>query len=182
MDSTLEKPRRSNRKYLLISAVVGAVLLASLCMMLLGFFVTLPRFRVAGYAMEPNLHNGQFLLVNRYIYLMTAPVRGDIIVFRFPLNPQRAYLERIIGLPGEKIQVRSGQVLINDVVLREPAPIIPAEYDWGPATMGRDEYFVLGDNRPDSSDSHLWGPVTLDLIVGKVWLCYWPPANWGWVH
>ncbi len=141
-----------------------------------------PRFRVEGYAMEPNLHSDQFVLVNPYVYLASTPARGDVIVFRFPLNPRTSFIKRVIGLPGEKVEVRGGQVVINDTVLREPVRIIPGDYDYGPTQLGQDEYFVLGDNRPESSDSHIWGPVSSRLIIGKVSFSYWPPDYWGPVH
>lgn len=139
-------------------------------------------FRVDGASMEPNFHHGQFLLINKLAYRLGEPQRGDVIVFRYPRDPSRDFIKRVIGLPGETVEVVEGEVFINGQPL-PPLPNIPqAFYSSPPVTLGPDEVFVMGDNRPNSSDSHTWGPLPLDLVIGKVVLSYWPPSAWGLVR
>ena len=136
------------------------------------------RIRVEGISMEPNLHDGQFVVVNRLAYRWSQPERGDIIVFHFPLNPERRFIKRVIGLPGEEVTVRGGQVYINGELIDEPYLNAAPRYsgDW---TLGPDEIFVLGDNRNNSSDSQNWGALPLGEIIGKAVLVYWPPSEAG---
>jgi signal peptidase I len=136
-------------------------------------------FRIEGNSMEPNLHNGQYLIIEKVSYRFSEPQRGDIIVFHYPSNPKRDFIKRIIGLPGETLQVQRGQVLINGNPLPESYQPNEGTYNWGPGLIGEEEYFVLGDNRNNSSDSHSWGMLPRDLIVGKAWFTYWPISDWG---
>lgn len=135
------------------------------------------RFYVRGSSMEPTLHNGQYLVVSKISYLFSEPRRGDIVVFVSP-NGGEDYIKRIVGLPGERVEIRDGAVWINGYRLDEPYlnSGIPYAGAW---SLGPDEYFVLGDNRANSSDSHAWGPLPRRNIIGKAWLCYWPPQHWG---
>ena len=136
-------------------------------------------FRVEGMSMEPSFHDGQFLLINKLSYRLGEAERGDVIVFRYPRDPSRDFIKRVIGLPGETIEIREGQVYINNQLTPTLATINQANYNSGPTTIGPDEMYVLGDNRPNSSDSHAWGTLPLDLVIGKVVLSYWPPKTWG---
>ncbi len=140
------------------------------------------RFRIQGQSMEPTLHSGEFVITNKISYLLGPPQRGDIIVFIAPHGnvPTREddYIKRIVGLPGETVTVSGGQVLIDGQPLDEPYILEPPSYmrSW---TVGLDEYFVLGDNRNHSNDSHDWGMLKRDAILGKAWVIYWPPGSWG---
>jgi signal peptidase I len=140
------------------------------------------RFRIQGSSMEPTLHSGQFVITNKIAYLLGEPQRGDIIVFIAPHSAASAreddYIKRVIGLPGETVTVNGGQVLINGMPITEPYIAEPPMYSrtW---TIGPNEYFVLGDNRNRSNDSHDWGMLEEDAILGKAWLIYWPPGSWG---
>jgi signal peptidase I len=136
------------------------------------------RIRVEGISMEPSLHEGQFVVVNRLAYRWSQPERGDIIVFHFPLNPERRFIKRVIGLPGEEVTVRAGQVYIDGELIDEPYLTAAPRYsgDW---TLGPDEIFVLGDNRNNSSDSQNWGALPMGEIIGKAILVYWPPSDAG---
>ena len=136
-------------------------------------------FRIEGNSMEPNLHNGQYLIIEKMSYRFSEPQRGDIIVFHYPSNPKRDFIKRIIGLPGETVQVQRGQIFTNGKPLPESYQPNEGTYNWGPGLIGEDEYFVLGDNRNNSSDSHSWGTLPRDLIVGKAWFTYWPTSEWG---
>jgi signal peptidase I len=136
-------------------------------------------FRVEGMSMEPSFHDGQFLLINKLAYKLGEPERGDVIVFRYPRDPSRDFIKRVVGLPGETVEIRNGEVYIDGELSPSAALINEAVYNSGPTLLGPDELYVLGDNRPNSSDSHAWGTLPLDLVIGKVILSYWPPKTWG---
>jgi len=157
--------------------VVETVLLTLL--IFLAIRTLIQNFRIEGVSMEPNLHDGQYLIINKLVYYLHPPERGDIVVFHYPKNPQRDFIKRIIGLPGEKVAVREERILINDEELDEPYALHMGKYTWGPQLLGEDEYFVLGDNRNSSSDSHSWGTLPGDAIIGKAWISYWPPKHLG---
>src|SRR6266498_3639831 len=123
-------------------------------------------FRVEGLSMEPNFHDGQYIFVNKLAYLFNGPARGDPVVLLPPTHVDRDYIKRIVGLPGDRIEVVNGQVFINDQPLSEPYPLHPASYNMPPMTIPPGEYFVLGDNRDQSSDSHSWGTIGRGNIVG----------------
>ena len=131
-------------------------------------------------SMEPNLHEGQRLLVSKIAYNFGEPERGDIIVFPPPhLNSDKDYIKRIIGLPGETLQIVAGVVYVNDVPLEEPYITNPGNSSMAKTTVPAGEYFVLGDNRTNSTDSRTGWTVPLDSIVGKAWLSIWPMEDWG---
>jgi signal peptidase I len=140
-----------------------------------------PNFRIEGFSMEPDFHDGQYLFVNRLIYMLHPPERGDVVVFIPPTNTSRDYIKRVIGMPGERVEIVNGRVLIGGQELQEPYPLNPGTYSYGPVTVGTDEYFVLGDNRDNSSDSHSWGMLDAKKIIGKAWITYWPLDLIGWV-
>lgn len=136
------------------------------------------RFQVRGSSMEPTLHDGQYLVVSKLAYWLSTPKRGDVIVFHPPNGLSDDYIKRIVGLPGEQVRIRQGSVSVDGVSLEEPYVVRGGAYS-GTWTLGNDEFFVLGDNRGNSSDSHTWGTLPGQNIVGKAWLCYWPPEAWG---
>ncbi|MCC7358130.1 MAG: signal peptidase I [Anaerolineales bacterium] len=136
------------------------------------------RFRVDGPSMQPNLHTGEFVLADRLVYRLGPPRRGDVVVVQPPPAPGQAFLKRLIGLPGEFVAVEGGVVRIDGVALAEPYVLAPPEYS-GAWALAEDEFFVLGDNRNDSSDSHIWGPVHRAAIVARALLIYWPLSDWG---
>jgi signal peptidase I len=136
-------------------------------------------FRIEGSSMEPNLHDSEYLIIEKLSYRFGMPQRGDVIVFHYPLNPQRDFIKRIIGLPGESVQIRRSQTLINGQPIPELYGPAEATYNWGPETVPPNQYFVLGDNRNNSSDSHSWGMLPRELIIGRAWLIYWPLSEWG---
>ena len=136
------------------------------------------RIRVDGYSMEPTLHTGEFVIVNRLAYQFGSPKIGDVIVFHYPRDPQQEYIKRIIGLGGDTVRVEGGQVYVNGQRLNEPYIAAPPAYrnTW---QVPQDSLFVLGDNRNNSSDSHNWGFVPMSYVVGKAIAVYWPPNDWG---
>jgi signal peptidase I len=163
---------------------LGRELVETVALTLIIFFLirmVVQNFRIEGFSMEPTLHEGQFLIVNKLVYQLdqNQPNRGDIVVFEYPRAPDRDFIKRVIGLPGEKVEVRQGRVYINDKPLEEPFIASQPAYSWGPRVVSEEEYFVLGDNRNNSSDSHTWGFLPRKNIIGKAWLSYWPPQHWG---
>ena len=135
------------------------------------------RFRIDGSSMEPSLHDGEYVIVNRVTYRLQPPQRGDVIVFQ--REGSREFIKRVIGLPGDTVAVQGGHVLVNGAPLNEPYIAQPNAYTMEPRKIGPNEYFVLGDNRNNSSDSHNWGTIPLSVIDGKAWVTYWPPKDWG---
>lgn len=155
-------------------------------------------FRIDGISMEPNFHNGQFLIINRFAYCpglhldinplnihwqktwcIRQPSRGDVIVFEYPKDLSRDFIKRVIGLPGDTVEVEGDRVYVNGQVLPEPFGPNPGSSTSGPVTVGPGEVFVLGDNRNNSSDSRAWGPLPLNYIIGKALISYWPPRYWA---
>lgn len=135
-------------------------------------------FRIDGSSMEPNLQNGQLILVARWSYWFRSPDRGDIVVFRGPNDESRDLVKRVVGLPGEQIEIVNGQVLVNGQMLPEPyAQLNPSS--GGPWKLGEGQVFVMGDNRGRSLDSRSWGPLQTEHIIGKALVSYWPPGLWG---
>ncbi len=171
--------------FAIVREVVETILLTLVIFFAIRFAVE--NFRIEGQSMDPNFHDGQFLLVNKIVYRLGQPQRGDVMIFHYPLNPTVNYIKRVIGLPGDTIMIRDGLLYVNGTRVPETYCgsgietncIVRAFYSFGPTTMGPGEYFVLGDNRPESSDSHFWGPVPAKDIVGKAWVSYWPPGEWG---
>jgi len=131
------------------------------------------RFRIEGTSMYPTLRDGQYVIVNKLVYMFSKPQRGDIIVFIPPSDEHRDFIKRVIGLPGEHVTIKSGLVFINGIQLNESYISAPGPYSVD-RQLGPNEYFVLGDNRPNSSDSHSWGPISAQSIIGKAWVSYWP--------
>jgi signal peptidase I len=160
-------------------------------------------FRVEGPSMEPGLHNGQYLLVNKAVYfrldlntlskylpfvnagsnpsryLFHGPQRGDVIVFRYPRDPSRDFIKRIIGIPGDTVSIDNGVVSVNGTVLHEDYINPGATTTMEPKVVPVGNYFVMGDNRPNSSDSRSWGFVPEENIIGKAMFSYWPFSDFG---
>ena len=136
------------------------------------------RIRVDGSSMEPTLHSGEFVIVNKLTYKLGQPEIGDVVVFHYPRDPEQEYIKRVIGLSGDQVLITDGKVYINGQMLEEDYINSPPAYQatW---EVPEDSLFVLGDNRNNSADSHSWGPVPLNYVVGKAVLVYWPPPDWG---
>lgn len=131
------------------------------------------RVRVQKISMEPTLLPGEILLVNKLEYKFGEFERGDVITFHFPLDPTLDYVKRVIGLPGDRVVIKGGQVWVNDQELYEPYILAPPDYD-GVWEVPKGNLFVLGDNRNPSADSHVWGFVPLENVIGKAFAVYWP--------
>jgi signal peptidase I len=165
----------------------------------------LQTFKVDGRSMEPTLRNGQHLVISKAEYwkvdhtslaslaglktnpqpaeagipVFGEPRRGDIIVFKFPRDLSRPFIKRIIALPGETVEIHDGRVSIDGEALDEPYLIDAPRYSIPAETVPTGNYFVLGDNRNNSSDSHVWGMVPEENIIGRAWVRYWPFSDWS---
>lgn len=158
--------------------LIETILFTLLIYFLVRFFL-FENYRVVGHSMDPTLHDEQFLVVNKLSYRISEPARGDIVVFEDPHDPARKLIKRVIGLPGEVVEVQHGAVYINGQKLHEPYVNDPGFYSAAASALPTGQYYVLGDNRNNSSDSHTWGTLSGDAIVGKAWLSYRPPELWG---
>jgi signal peptidase I len=168
-------PRSASLKGLAREAV-ETVLLTLLVYLAVNF--TTGRFRVEGNSMEPSMHSEEYVLVDKVAYRFGNPRRGDIVVFQYPRATERDFIKRIIGLPGEVVEINNGMVRVNGQPLGEPYIAAPPGYS-GTWTLAPNEYFVLGDNRNSSSDSHSWGALQRQYLIGRAILIYWPPPLWG---
>lgn len=136
------------------------------------------RVRVDGASMEPTLINGELVIVNKLAYRLGEPARGDIIVFHFPVDPTQEFIKRVIGLPGDAVSIRDGSIFVNGQQLNEPYISVSTDY-LGEWVVAEDQLFVLGDNRNHSLDSHNWGTVPMDYVIGKALFIYWPLSSLG---
>lgn len=163
-----------------LAEIIRFSLLAIIIVVPIRFFIAQP-FIVSGASMEDTFYTGEYLIVDQLSYHFNQPARGDVIVFKYPKDPSKYFIKRIIGLPGETVTIENGVVNISTkddpvgVELVEPyAKEIP------PApklkeTLGDREYFVMGDNRPESSDSRAWGVLQKERIIGRAWVRLFPP-------
>ncbi|MBI2042669.1 MAG: signal peptidase I [Candidatus Nealsonbacteria bacterium] len=155
------------------------VVVALLIVVPIRYFIFQPFF-VRGQSMEPSFFTGDYLIIDELSYHLRSPERGETIVFKYPNNPSQKYIKRIIGLPGETIQIEGGQIIIyKDGIaetLNESSYLADFIETAGAVrvSLSQDEYFVLGDNRAVSSDSRRWGAVPEDNIIGRVFLRAWP--------
>ncbi|MBK8984470.1 MAG: signal peptidase I [Chloroflexi bacterium] len=134
------------------------------------------RYRIDGSSMNPTLQNGQYLIINNISYYLNEPKHGDVIVFHHPRSDLNL-IKRVIGLPGDQIDIGNQQVRVNGVVLDEPYISEEPQYTFS-GVVPENQYFVLGDNRNNSSDSHSWSFLPRENIVGKAMVIYWPPGDW----
>lgn len=168
-DSVSEKEKTGTKYFIweiLKFATIALVIVAPIRL-----FIASP-FIVSGASMEPAFDTGHYLIIDQITYRFEEPVRGDVIVFRYPNDPSKFFIKRIIGLPGETLNIVNGAVSIvnaefpGGILLSEPYIVFP-KYDTLSATLGENEYFVMGDNRKDSSDSRVWGMLPGEYITGR---------------
>ena len=135
------------------------------------------RYRIDGSSMNPTLSDGQYLLINNVSYYLDKPEFGDIIVFHHPRN-ELNLIKRVIGVSGDHIDIADRKVKVNGVTLDEPYINAAPNYS-GSWDVPEGQYFVLGDNRNNSSDSHSWSFLPEENIIGRAMFIYWPPDNWS---
>jgi len=173
-----EKMKRNNRDIKkgkksmvreLLETVISAGIIAFIIITFIGQVTV-----VRGASMEPTLHDNERLIANKISYRFETPERGEIIIFRPPLEIKRNYIKRIIGIPGDKIEIANGEVYVNGEKLEEPYVKNISYENMPPTIVPDDSFFVLGDNRPNSSDSRYWGFVPRKNVVGRAWVVFWP--------
>lgn len=165
-----------------LAEIVRFSLIAILIVFPIRLFVAQP-FIVSGASMEPNFHSGEYLIVDQVSYYMHQPMRGEVIVFKYPRDPSKYFIKRVIGLPGDNITIDKGVVtIVNkenpdgftlDETYAEPMPLAPKFSE----ALGEREYFVMGDNRDESSDSRSWGVLQEERIIGRAWVRLFPPDS-----
>lgn len=143
-------------------------------------FVAQP-VRVQGASMQPRIEDNERIVVNKFIYRFQGVARGDVVVFYYPRDPSVSYIKRVIGLPGDRVELKSGAVYVNGLPLDEPylLPSYRDGYDMPEVTVEKGHYFVMGDHRSSSMDSRSFGPVPEKYIYGKAAFCVWPIAKTG---
>lgn len=164
-----------------LAEIVRFSLIAILIVVPIRLFIAQP-FIVSGASMEPNFDSGQYLIVDQLSYYFHAPSRGEIIIFRYPRDPSKYFIKRVIGEPGDTVSIENGTVtIINEAhpdgmaleePYAEPTPLAPKLVE----TLGQREYFVMGDNRDESSDSRSWGVLQEERIVGRAYIRLFPPS------
>lgn len=180
-----EKPKKTTLNFLTIALSSGAAFLFIAFLMLAVYAkIAFKAYYIPAGSMQPTLDIGDRFLVDKLVYNSRQPQRSDIIVFN-PTETMRQqgmespFIKRVVGLPGEKIEVKNGKVYINDQPLAEKYIAEPPEYTFGPVTVPDDCYFVLGDNRNNSYDSHYWGFVPRSLIIGRATSRFLPFERFG---
>lgn len=171
----------ANKKESFFGEILRFILVSLAIVIPIRMFIAEP-FVVSGSSMHPTFETGHYLIVDQVSYRFDDPQRGDIIVFHYPKDPKKFFIKRVIGLPGEVVEISEGKVLVkNDVytdgLLLEEPYVKDLSNENIRLTLGADEYFVMGDNRTASSDSRVWGPLSENLIVGKALIRLFPITN-----
>ncbi|MDW7675408.1 MAG: signal peptidase I [Bacillota bacterium] len=152
-----------------LESIVIALVLA----LIIRTFVFQPFYIPSG-SMEPTLAIGDRIIVSKFSYYFNEPVLGDVVVFKYPLDPSRDFIKRVIGVPGDIVEIKDSQLFVNGLIIPEEY-VPPLDFgDYGPIEVPKEEYFVLGDNRTNSQDSRSWGFVPEENVVGKAQAIFWP--------
>lgn len=175
--------------YLFLIDTVQSILIAASVFLVIYIFLFRP-FEVTGESMYPNFHDKEYVLTNLITLRLGNPVKGDVIVFTAPPDPNKDFIKRVIGVAGDSVMVKDGSVYLNGDKLDESAYLKPEVQTYGgsflhdgePVIVPDGQYFVMGDNRPYSSDSREWGFVPQKNIIGKSFFSYWPLNMMGLIH
>ncbi len=165
--------RNAKKLGLFIFEGVKVILISLAIILPIRYFLVQP-FIVQGASMEPNFHDREYLIINEIEYRLGDPERGEVVILKDPLNPQIYFIKRVIGLPGETVDVKKGRVFINDQELAEAYVEDFGIDTFDTVKLNDSEYYVMGDNRTNSFDSRRFGPVTRKSIIGRVWFRGWP--------
>lgn len=166
--------------------ILKASLIALIIVIPIRFFIAQP-YIVSGASMDPTFADGHYIIVDQLSYRFEEPARGDVIIFRYPVDPSKFFIKRIVGLPGETVVLDEGQLIIADSPTSTEGYVLPEPYvddlnktdETQRRILESGEYFVLGDNRRASSDSRVWGPLSEDLIIGRAALRILPVTEIG---
>lgn len=160
--------------------IIKIVIIALAIVVPIRYFLFQPFF-VKGESMEPNFQNGDYLIIDELSYRLREPERGEVIVFKYPRNTSQRYIKRIIGLPGETVEIKDDKVTVyqknSEIKILDESSYLPAYFQTSGnlrINLNENEYLVLGDNRPSSSDSRIWGPLPREDIIGRVLIRAWP--------
>jgi signal peptidase I len=174
------------KKFFLFIWEIFKVAAVSLAIIIPVRYFLIQPFYVKGASMEPNFYDNEYLIIDELSYRFKEPERGQVVVFRYPRNPQEYFIKRVIALPGEEVQIKEGKVIIynsentNGFIIPEnylPSDLLTYNDNEEKIVVGPDEYFVLGDNRNASKDSRSFGPVDQHFITGKVLFRGWPVSR-----
>ena len=176
VDNNIQPTKEAKKKSPLREAIETIVWSLVIALLIIHFVVQ--SFYIPSSSMEPTLVPGERVLVAKFYYRLTEPQRGDIIVFRYPIDDRKNLIKRVIGLPGEKIKISNGMIYVNGEPLQGDK-YVRTYYDYGfygegEKTVPEDSYFVLGDNSINSDDSRFWGYVPRKNVLGRAFLIYWP--------
>ena len=153
---------------------IEAVVIAMLISFLLITFV-IQAFYIPSGSMRPLLEPGDRIFANKFIYRFRDPDRKEVVVFRYPVEPQHNFIKRVIGLPGDKVKIKEGEVYLNGETIKEEYKLEAGYTNFPEVEVPDDNYFVLGDNRNNSEDSRYWGFVPRENIIGQAFVIFWPP-------
>ncbi|MCI0619997.1 signal peptidase I [Candidatus Wolfebacteria bacterium] len=180
-NDTFVPPLPSKKQSSFFGELIRFALIAVIIVVPLRLYIAQP-FIVSGASMSPTFETGEYLIIDELSYHLREPRRGDVIVFRFPQNPSKFFIKRVIGLPNETVRTENGAVVVQNekhpdgLTLYEPY-LVTETAPFRSVTLGPTEYFVLGDNRPASSDSRIWGPLASDLVIGRAFVRLLPVAR-----
>ncbi|MGB9661982.1 MAG: signal peptidase I [Moorellaceae bacterium] len=171
--------KKEGKKGSFLTELLQALLMAGILAFIIRAFLITP-FYIPSRSMEPTLYPGDRILVNRLAYRFGEPQRGDVVVFRYPLEPDRDYIKRVIAVGGDTVEARDNKIYVNGEPLLEtylPPGVVYSNF--GPLKVPPNTYFMMGDNRNISADSRVWGPLERKFIIGKAILIYWPLEHAG---
>lgn len=166
-----------NRQHWIVE-YIESILIALVLALIIRTFIFQPFYIPSG-SMEQTLLIGDRIIVSKYSYYFNQPILGDVVVFKYPLDPKRDFIKRVIGTPGDVVEIRDSQLYINDMIIPEPYVLDQDFGDYGPIEIPEEHFFVLGDNRNNSQDSRSWGLVPEDNLVGKAQVVFWPVNRIG---
>ena len=178
-EATLSRRDKNKKKKSSLREMVEVIVTALVLAFLIQTFVV-GNFWIPSESMVPTIEVNDKVIVTNFSYWFEGPKRGDVIVFRYPLDTKKDYIKRCIGLPGETVEFRDSKLYVNGQLVEEPyLPEGLVFEDYGPIEVPEGQYFMCGDNRNHSSDSRVWGFVEKRLIIGKAQVIYWPFDRWS---
>ena len=179
VESSPAEDKQPSAAWVLFRELLETIVLSLIIFLLIRQVIQ--NYRIESHSMQPNFYEGEFILVNKLAFKLGEPTRGEVIVFHNPNNPDEDYIKRVIGLPGDTVEIHEQTVYVNGDIFAEPYPINPFRpgENYGPAVIPPNQLFVMGDNRGNSSDSRRIGPIPEELVVGQAWLRVWPMDRWG---
>jgi len=175
----VDDPNEPSMTWMLLRELIETVVLSLIIFLLIR--QVFQNYRIESHSMQPNFYEGQFILVNKLSFKLGQPTRGEVLVFHNPNNLSEDYIKRVIALPGDTVEIRDNKVFINSQVMPEPFDKMPYQPGtvFGPEVIPANHLFVMGDNRGNSQDSRVIGPIDENLLVGKAWLRLWPLRLFG---